>query len=159
MKTPPIADFSGPENGGYTQTYPDQNGVVSNAGIFRLRDMIIEVTDFSPDQIIDKAIISVDSDMEIKLKISDDYKHIEGFMGEHSMMAIKQLYYGSIELTDLVNVAPEITSYIADLAVRSLIKLDIPVITLYDANIQPAVHSIEVGNNNMIVRMTLREEL
>ncbi len=159
MKTPPIADFSGPGNGGYTQTYPGEDGVISNAGIFRVRNMIIEVTDFSLDQIVDKAVVSVDSDMEIKLKISDDYKHIEGFMGERSMIAINQLYYGSIELTDLVDVAPEITSYIADLAVRSLIKVDIPVIALYDANIQPAVHSIEVGNNNMIVRMTLREGL
>ena len=80
-------------------------------------------------------------------------------MGEQSMIAIKQLYYGSIELTDLANVAPEITNYIVDLAVRSLIKVDLPVIALYDANIQPAVHSIDVGNNNMIVRMTLREGL
>ncbi|MCP4634012.1 MAG: hypothetical protein GY855_13890, partial [candidate division Zixibacteria bacterium] len=152
MKTPPIADFSGPGNGSYTQTYPDQDGVISNAGIFRVRNMIIEVTDLLADKIVDKALISVDADMEIKLKISNDFKHIEGFMGEQSMMAIKQLYYGSIELTDLANVAPEITNYIADLAVRSLIKVDLPVIALYDANIQPAVHSIEVGNNNMIVR-------
>ncbi|MCP4632636.1 MAG: hypothetical protein GY855_06895 [candidate division Zixibacteria bacterium] len=152
MQAPPIADFSG---SGYTESYPDGDGIVSNAGTFRIRDMIIEVTDLLANQINDRAILSIDTDVNINLRLSEDGKRIEGYMGSQSMMNIATLYYGNVELTNLVSLAPAITDYVTDLAIRALLKFNVPKIETYDANIQPEISSISVGDNNMIVKLNI----
>ncbi len=151
MQTPPIADFSGD----LTEIIPDGDGIVNHAGTFKIRDMIIEVTDLIANQVNDRAVLSIDTDASINLRISDDGKRIEGFMDDDAVIHIAQLYYGNVELTNLAALAPAITRYVADLAIKSLIKLNVPKIDIYDANIQPAIQSIQVGENNMLVNLLI----
>ena len=49
------------------------------------------------------------------------------------------------------NLAEDITLYIMDLIVGSLIKIDVPGADLYGHEVIPHIYKAEVGENNMVL--------
>ncbi len=158
MNTPPIADFSGAITEHPAETDPATGDTTCYAGKFRVRNMVIKIDDLLAGAILDTARVCIDTDVDIHLKLVDGGTKIEGFMNKsESTIAIKYLYVNNANLTKLTDLSNDIVEYIMDVTLKALIKIKVPAITMYDANLQPYLYQTDVGANNMIVRLGVSE--
>ncbi|MBU0992492.1 MAG: hypothetical protein KJ737_08370 [Proteobacteria bacterium] len=146
MKTPPIADWSGP-----TVTHvasSDEDEVY--AGTYLVRNLVIEISDQASSANLIR--LSVDVDVAMNMKMSQDGTYIEAFMDRaNSNFNIGYLYLLIGDLTVLGNLAEDITLYLMDMIIGSMIKVEIPSADMYGHEITPHVYKAEVGNNNMVL--------
>ncbi len=145
LKAPPIADWS-------ESMVTECDGGSCTAGKYMVRNLIIEINDILfPNSSIR---MSIDVDVAMKLKASNDGKSIEAVMDKNeSDFTFSYLYVNNVDLKPLAALAEDIVLYVMDTVLKSMVKIKLPVVELYDADIQPHIYSVEVGENNMILRL------
>lgn len=153
MKTPPIADWSGP----LVSDEASGDGDAVSAGKYLVRNLVIEIKDQASD--LDMIRLSVDVDVAMDMKMSLDGTFIEAFMDRaNSDFNIGYLYVFIADLTILGNLAEDITLYIMDMIIGSMIKIDVPSADLYGHEIKPHIYKAEVGNNNMVLWLGMERD-
>ncbi len=158
MKTPPIADFSCP-GGDCSYTYDEGTDVTScYAGKFIVRDMVIIIDNLIAGNIIDTVRVSADTDVGINLQLVNGGTRIEGSMAGSSYLDVAYLYVQNANMTALAGLAPEIVNYVMGQVLKALIKIDVPVVDMYDANVQPYIYATEVGDNNLTTWLGASDE-
>ncbi len=152
LRTPPIADFSGE----LTEYIPGSDGATyCKAGKFIVKDMVINIDNLLYSQLIDTVRVSVDVGVAIELKIDEQGKRVEVFMGPGSSINIAYLYVNNKNTVLLTSITNNIVTWVMNnVVLPGLIKIEVPAVTFYDLDIQPYVYATQVGgDNNMIVRL------
>ena len=146
LETPPVADWSGPT---IAHTAASDGDSVY-AGKYLVRNLVIEIKDQKATSNMIR--ISVDVDAAMNLQVSQDGTYIKAAMDRQaSDFNIGYLYLLNGDLTVLGNLAEDITLYIVDLIIGSMIKIDVPSADLYGNAIIPHIYKAEVGENNMVL--------
>ncbi len=154
LKTPVLADFG-------TAEPCDTEGDITtcSTGKFIIRDMVIEIEDLMASQLIDKVRMSLDMDLDLNLEASEDGKTVEAFVGGDTAPAIQYLYINNARMAGAANLANLVMTYVLDnVVLPALLTIDVPVVELYGAAIQPHVFCTEIDEyRNMILRLGVSE--
>ncbi|MCP4133233.1 MAG: hypothetical protein GY754_19855 [bacterium] len=158
MTSPPVCSLS--------STPADPNTTVSgtvSGGRVIIKNMVIELKDAVLSKGLTKmsARISVNANVALKLKLSDDGTKIQACIDpDDSVSDIKVLYssiWGSSAVIDgLIGLAGDVSTELIDRALQEMITVEIPTVDLYGSTISIRLLDTELMNNSIVARLLLQ---